>query len=498
MMKNLYRLFLPLVLTAGGFISCNDDPNDSGASTPEIRVTPAEGLTFEAEGGTLSLTVEASGTVWDVSKDASWINVSPQVQEHRIDVTVGPYEEIESRSGTITVSGKGAEPVLVKVIQNGVVPTLEVSPTQLDFGCDASHKTIVVSVTNGIAWQAETPDASWISLEADPDNGSVRVNVEENTEKAPRSGKFRITAEGAEAVSVAVSQEGAADFWARSIAYRMGYLGKIKFADRHVDYVNHLGEIVLTDLQFDENGNLLSFRRDANAMTVTLEYDTSNRPTVLTARSSDRNFSILFEYGTHGKYIPIFELFEYDLDILFPVDFRIWMPFLFKDLTAIEIRDQDRPDNNLDYRVSVSGNTGSYDAYYETGEEYWPQYYDFVFEADYIKQVNSAGEEYGNYQIDAASGKITRQVMHSYYEIVYERALDRRNTITRAEFGSYEMTLAYNESLDLTSRTMLAGSDMPSLTALYEYDTQGNWIKGEFTENGGETATVERTLSYWQ
>ena len=89
--------------------------------------------------------------------------------------------------------------------------------------------------------------------------------------------------------------------------------------------------------------------------------------------------------------------------------------------------------------------------------------------------------------------------MHSYYEIAFERSPDRRNTIARALYGSFDMTLAYNEQLDVVSRTMTAGADgMASLTVTYAYDEAGNWTQTTLTPAGGDPVTVSRKIGYWE
>jgi len=492
-MKRLF-FFLSCCLPAFGLFACSDD--DPAPVT--IVVNPAEELVFEAEGGTQRLSVEAQGAAWTAEKDAAWITLAADADAGRIDVTVAPCDDTQGRNGTVTVLG-GAEPVAVKIVQKGVVPTLSASPTQLAFETpDAAFKIVEVAASH-VAWQIEPSAEKWITATADREAGTIRVDVEENPDMTPRSGSFRITGEGVEPIVVSVAQPQGIQFWARSTAYRMGYRGGVKSVARHIDLVNNDGEIELYDLEFDRQGNLTQFTREEDAMTVTVAYDAQNRITEIAAKAAAYDFSFLFEYGAHGKYIPTFEVFEYGLDEMFPVDFRVWMPFLIKDLAVLKVRDRLLAENNVDYRFTVAGDKATLDCLLESGEVFYPEYYTIDFAGDYPKQLDSEGAEYATYQIDAASGKILKQTMESYYSILFERSLDSRNTITHAVYGLFDMAIAYNKHADVASRTMTSGEDgMASLTATYAYDAAGNWTETTIVPKGGEPVTVGRKIVYWE
>lgn len=492
-MKRLLSV-LPCLLLAFGLLGCSDD--DPAPAT--IAVKPAEGLLFEAAGGTQRLSVEAQGAAWTAQKSDAWITLASDEAAGQIDVTVDPCNDTQGRNGTVTITG-GAEPVVVKIVQKGVVPSLTASLTQLDFDDpDADDKLIEVTASH-VDWQIEPPAEKWIEAIADREAGTIRVSVKENPDQSPRNGSFRITGEGVEPIVVNVTQPQAIHFWDRSIAYRMGYRGGVKSVDRHIDLVNNDGEIELYDLQFDRQGNLTQFTRTEDAMTVTVAYDAQNRITEIAAKAAGYDFSFLMEYGSHGKYIPTFEVFEYDLDEMFPVDFRVWMPLLIKDLAVLKVRDRLLADNNVDYRFTIAGDKATLDCLLESGELFYPEYYTIDFAGDYPSLINSEGDEYATYRIDAPSGKILSQTMHSYYEIAFERSLDRRNTIAHAVYGSYDMTLAYNEQSDIASRTMNSGEDgMASLTATYAYDATGNWTQTTINPKGGSPETISRKVAYWE
>lgn len=97
---------LPLLFLAIGLAACSDNEDDPIAPTPvDITVTPSDRIVFEPDGGTQVLTVDAQGASWKVEKSDAWINVAPDTANNTIEVTVGPWDDLLSRSGSITVSG---------------------------------------------------------------------------------------------------------------------------------------------------------------------------------------------------------------------------------------------------------------------------------------------------------------------------------------------------------------------------------------------------------
>lgn len=500
------RLFTWLLLTAPilGFVACDDSEENPVEPTPEpveIVVTPEGTLLFEPEGGTRTLSVQADGAAWGVEKSDAWINIDPDTEAGTIEVTVGPWDNVQPRSGKITVTG-GAEPVSIDIVQNGVEPQLSIDTTQLTFGSERSEQTIAVTAVH-VDWQVTTPDAEWIVATADTAAGTLLVTVEENTEATPRNGSFRITGEGVDDIVVTVMQEAAASvpFWERSIAYRMGYRGKVRTVSSHLDFVNGPSTdlVRLDDLQFDANGNLTSFVRDYGAMTVTVDYDAANRITAIHAKSeaNQQDFTLLFEYGSHGKYAPIFEIFEYDLEPTYcPIDFRSWLPLLIKDLAAVKIRDAVMPENNLALRYSASGNEGAIEIDYEIEGYDLDPYYSITFSGDYPTALLYEGVESAIYEIDAQSGQIGSYYFSSYYDILVERAYDRLNTTTHSLLGTLDRRFAYNDNCDVISRTVDSQPEY-DLTASYTYDAQGNWVSMSHTI-GTDSGTAERIVTYWE
>ena len=493
---------LPFLLLALGPVACSDTAEEPilVPEPVEITLTPSDRLLFEPDGGTLTLTVDAKGANWKVEKSDAWINVAPDIAAGTVEVTVGPWDDLQPRSGRITVTG-GAEPVSVEVVQNGVVPQLTADRTELDFGSGKESRTIAVTAVY-VEWQAVAPEGGWFEVTADQAAGTILVTVQENPDTAPRSGSFDITGEGVDAITVTLSQQAGETvlFQDRSIAYRMGYRGPVRTVSRHLDFVNGptTDLVSFEDLQFDARGNLLSFVRDYGSMAVTVEYDASDRITAIRAKSSELDFALLFEYGSHGKYTPIFELFESYLEATgyYPIDFRSWMPLLMKDLTAIKVRDAAMPDNNLAYRYTISGDEGSLDTDYEVEGYDLEPLFTMNFAGAYPSILYYEGEESSTYGIDPATGLTSRYLYYSYYDILMEHNIDRLNTVSHSVLGVLERTYTYNDNCDVVSRTVTSEPEY-NLTASYTYDEQGNWIVMKHTV-GPESGTAERIISYWK
>lgn len=491
---------LPLLFLAIGLAACSDNEDDPIVPTPvDITVTPSDRIVFEPDGGTQVLTVDAQGASWKVEKSDAWINVAPDTANNTIEVTVGPWDDLLSRSGSITVSGGGAEPVSIEVVQNGVEPQLTVDRTDLAFGSGKESQTITVTAVH-VDWTIVAPEAEWIEVTADQAAGTILVSVQENPDTAPRSGSFVISGEGVDDITVTVAQEAAEAvfFLDRPIAYRMGYRGKVRSVSRHLDFVNGptTDLVSFTDLQFDVKGNLTSFVCNYGSTAVAVEYDAADRITSIHAEGDELDVTLLFEYGSHGKYSPIFEIFESYLDPFYPIDFRCWMPWLIKDLAAIKVRDAAMPENNLAYRYTVSGDEGSIDTDYEIEGYDLEPVFTMNFAGAYPSILYYEGEESATYEIDPVTGLMGNYLYYSYYDILIERNADRLNTTSHSVLGSLERSFAYNENGDVTSR-VVEGESEYNLTASYTYDAQGNWIVMDHTI-GSASGTAERIITYWE
>lgn len=168
---------------------------------------------YEHQGGTGEVEIGVSGRfAWDARPNVDWLSVSPThgVGSGTVTYQVAPYNEVATRSGTLTVGDK-----TVTVFQYGRRMKLSSYSTLCDYYAHVIPLTVnALAVTE---WSAE-PNASWISV-VDSDNGrnrrggsSLSLAVGENPSYLPRTGTvtigtetFMITQEGRTALEFSIN-----------------------------------------------------------------------------------------------------------------------------------------------------------------------------------------------------------------------------------------------------------------------------------------------------
>lgn len=202
-------VLLAACLAATAFVSCDDTKEEEGGGEKSLlKATPLE-LEFKAAGETLTVTVEAENVEWTASTTTEWLTLADNsgIGNGVMKVTARKNEGTSDRSGTITLAGKGVDPVTIEVEQEGVGIVTNVGALTFTSG-DYYTKTILVEA-EGAAWKAAT-EADWIELteqhEADSYDGTVTVAVKKNT-GAERTGVIILTAEGAEPAKITVTQK---------------------------------------------------------------------------------------------------------------------------------------------------------------------------------------------------------------------------------------------------------------------------------------------------
>ena len=157
---------------------------------------------FETDGGTGSFTVLADAqSNWTAKSNVDWISVETVSGAGESDVifTVAPFNEVSTRSGTITAAG-----CTFTVNQTGrrmKLWTADSSYTALGLTADRDYTAhvvaIVVTAFADAAWDVEV-DASWLSV-ADAGSGrgggTVAVAANENPSWLARTGTVRIGTE---------------------------------------------------------------------------------------------------------------------------------------------------------------------------------------------------------------------------------------------------------------------------------------------------------------
>ena len=166
---------------------------------------------FETEGGTGSFTVLADAqTSWKVRSNVDWISVAVEgtgngeqgtvgIGEQMVLFTVAPWNEVSTRSGTITVAGCtfAVNQTGRRMKLSGANITSTVSGLTSNYDYLSHVLSITVNALASTAWDIE-PDSTWISI-VDAGTGygagSVALAINENPSWLARSGMVRIGTE---------------------------------------------------------------------------------------------------------------------------------------------------------------------------------------------------------------------------------------------------------------------------------------------------------------
>ena len=196
--------------------------NISGVSAQNISVTQAEAtmlsvspnsLYFAASGASHTFNI-TSNDGWYVSKEASWLTVSPSTGNNNrtVTVTADRNTATSSRNATITVRSNvsGVSAQNISVTQAEATTTLSVSPNSLSFTSSAASQTFTVTSNNG--WYV-SKEASWLSVSPSTGNNNrtVTVNVDRNTSTSSRNATItvRSNVSGVSTQNISVTQAGA-------------------------------------------------------------------------------------------------------------------------------------------------------------------------------------------------------------------------------------------------------------------------------------------------
>ena len=149
--------------------------------------------TFETGGGIASITVTAPSRMgWQARANCNWVKVKPTrgVGPGSVTFTVAPYNEVRTRSGTLTVAGN-----TFTVFQYG--RRMKISPVSASYDFYTHVIPITVDALSTTEWTV-TPQNSWISVvDAGKGKGGdlVTVAIAENPSWKARTGTVKIGTE---------------------------------------------------------------------------------------------------------------------------------------------------------------------------------------------------------------------------------------------------------------------------------------------------------------
>lgn len=165
--------------------------------TPSLEVSPTL-FNVKREADLHAVTV-TSNTTWRVTTNADWLDALKTTGSNNETIVFATYlnPTNERRVATATVSTAiGTVPVIrtITFIQEGLTPTLEVSPTSFP-NIKSEGESASVSVTSNVAWSVTT-DAAWLNANTASGNGnaSIAFTVAANSADASRTATATITA----------------------------------------------------------------------------------------------------------------------------------------------------------------------------------------------------------------------------------------------------------------------------------------------------------------
>ncbi|MBQ6339592.1 MAG: InlB B-repeat-containing protein [Kiritimatiellae bacterium] len=150
-----------------------------------------ENIEVECEGGSESIGLTFDGRyAWDARPNVDWITVTPThgTSSGTIDCTIAPYNEVGTRTGTITFGDR-----TVTVFQYG--RRIKLSDEHLERDYYTHVMPITVNALAITEWSA-TPNASWISIvEANNAQGRLAMAISENPSYRARTGTVTVGTE---------------------------------------------------------------------------------------------------------------------------------------------------------------------------------------------------------------------------------------------------------------------------------------------------------------
>lgn len=133
-------------------------------------------LTVNGSGGSNTITISSNDS-WVVEDDLSWIsfNISSATGNGSISVIVANNTSTDSRTGTFSVIGlSNGLTRVISVSQIGVIASLSLSPSTLNFPVSVTSRT--VNISSNTAWSVAT-EVDWIVLSTASGTGNAALSI---------------------------------------------------------------------------------------------------------------------------------------------------------------------------------------------------------------------------------------------------------------------------------------------------------------------------------
>jgi hypothetical protein len=196
MSRKSNRSWVLLLALAVISVACGSRSPDEPAPTPCSYTLWPSTLSFDASGGSGSVTVTtAANCTWTAASDRGWMSItggSSSTGTGVVSVSVAANADTDARTGTLTIAGQA-----VSVVQRAtaIVCTYEISPSTATFGADGDSRSFAVTAPASCTWTA-TSGAAWIRVVSPvgqgDGNGTVSYTVDRNTGIGGRSGSISV------------------------------------------------------------------------------------------------------------------------------------------------------------------------------------------------------------------------------------------------------------------------------------------------------------------
>ncbi|WP_418264568.1 chondroitinase-B domain-containing protein [Flavobacterium faecale] len=188
--------YMPMTAATVGPLAYEDIP---------LALSPITSFAIGGESKTTNVTTNLS---WTASVDSpSWlsINNSSGTGNGSISITATANTSGVARTGLLTVTGNGIDPVTLTVTQVG--PTLTLSAISNFVATGESKAT---TVTSNVSWTASIDNPSWLSINSasGTNDGSITVTATTNPSTTARTGTLTVTGSGMSPTTLTITQAG--------------------------------------------------------------------------------------------------------------------------------------------------------------------------------------------------------------------------------------------------------------------------------------------------
>ncbi|GIZ07771.1 chondroitinase-B domain-containing protein [Flavobacterium sp. UMI-01] len=171
-----------------------------------LALSPIASYTIGGESKTTTVT---SNVAWTASVDSpSWLSIDTNSGSNNgvITVTAKANNSGASRTGLLTVTGAGIDPVTLTITQVG--PTLSLSSVAHLVSAGETKNT---TVTSNVSWTASVDNTTWLSINTNSgvNNGTISITAAANSSTSARTGTLTVTGSGMAPVTLTITQQGA-------------------------------------------------------------------------------------------------------------------------------------------------------------------------------------------------------------------------------------------------------------------------------------------------